>query len=104
MGEIGRAVDVTIRAVADYHAEASATPDLKEISGRKVEFDYLRVYVVYNLASVFVVGKRPCSYREGNRGVPGHIDPELGVGCRLSTHTRGSEGHLDHLYERHFQE
>jgi hypothetical protein len=50
MGEIGRAVDVTIRAVADYHAEASATPDLKEVSGRKVEFDYLRVYVFITCA------------------------------------------------------
>jgi surface polysaccharide O-acyltransferase-like enzyme len=56
MGEIGRAVDVTIRAVADYHAEASATPDLKEISGRKVEFDYLRVYVFITWLQYLLLG------------------------------------------------
>jgi surface polysaccharide O-acyltransferase-like enzyme len=46
MGAIGRAVVVTIRAVADSHAEASATLDLTQVSGRKVEFDYLRVFVI----------------------------------------------------------
>jgi surface polysaccharide O-acyltransferase-like enzyme len=43
---LGRAVVVTIRAVADNHAETSATLDLTEVSGRRVEFDYLRVFVV----------------------------------------------------------
>jgi surface polysaccharide O-acyltransferase-like enzyme len=46
MGAIGRAVVMTIRAVADSHAEAGATPDLTQVSGRKVEFDYLRVFVI----------------------------------------------------------
>jgi fucose 4-O-acetylase-like acetyltransferase len=37
---------MTIRAVADKQAEASATLDLTEVSGRKVEFDYLRAFVI----------------------------------------------------------
>ena len=35
-----------IRAVEDKQAEASATVDLTEVSGRKVEFDYLRTFAV----------------------------------------------------------
>jgi len=37
---------MTIRAVADKQAEASATLDLTEVSGRKIEFDYLRAFVI----------------------------------------------------------
>ena len=37
---------MTIRAVADNQAEANATLDLTEVSGRKVEFDYLRAFVI----------------------------------------------------------
>jgi len=37
---------MTIRAVADKQAEASATLDLTEVSGREVEFDYLRAFVI----------------------------------------------------------
>jgi len=47
------------------------------------------------LASVLVVGKRPCSPDEGNRGLRGHIDSQLGVGCRRSTNTGGSQGYLE---------
>ena len=50
------------------------------------------------MASVFVVGKRPCSYREGNSSVRRYIDSKLGVGCHHSTHTSGNEGHLDRIY------
>ena len=35
-----------IRAIVDNQAEASATLDLTEVSGRKVEFDYLRAFAV----------------------------------------------------------
>ena len=55
------------------------------------------------LASVLVVGKRPCSQHEGNDGVRRHIDSQLGVGCRHSTHTSGSEGHLGRIYAGHLQ-
>jgi hypothetical protein len=34
---------MTIRAVADKQAEASAALDLKDVSERKVEFDYLQL-------------------------------------------------------------
>ncbi|MDY6844562.1 MAG: acyltransferase [Thermodesulfobacteriota bacterium] len=37
---------MTIRAVADKQAEASATLDLTDVSGRRVEFDYLRAFVI----------------------------------------------------------
>jgi len=37
---------MTIRAVADKQAEASATTDLSKVSGRKVEFDYLRAFAI----------------------------------------------------------
>jgi surface polysaccharide O-acyltransferase-like enzyme len=37
---------MTIRVVEDNQAEASATIDQKEVSGRKVEFDYLRTFAV----------------------------------------------------------
>ncbi|MDY7033680.1 MAG: acyltransferase [Thermodesulfobacteriota bacterium] len=37
---------MTIRAVEDNQAEASATLDPTEVSGRKVEFDYLRTFAV----------------------------------------------------------
>ncbi|MDY6974477.1 MAG: acyltransferase family protein, partial [Thermodesulfobacteriota bacterium] len=37
---------MTIRVVKDYHAEASASFDLTEISRRKVSFDYLRAFAV----------------------------------------------------------
>ncbi|MGD8847564.1 MAG: acyltransferase, partial [Desulfobacteraceae bacterium] len=37
---------MTIRAVEDNQAEEYATPDLPEVSGRKVEFDYLRAFAV----------------------------------------------------------
>ncbi len=37
---------MTIRAVEDIQAEASAPIDLTEVSGRKVEFDYLRAFTV----------------------------------------------------------
>jgi surface polysaccharide O-acyltransferase-like enzyme len=37
---------VTIRAAEDTQAEACATLDLAEVSGRKVEFDYLRAFAV----------------------------------------------------------
>ena len=37
---------MTIRVVEDNQAEASATIDKKEVSGRKVEFDYLRAFAV----------------------------------------------------------
>jgi len=37
---------VTIRAAEDNQAEASTTLDLTEVSGRKVEFDYLRAFAV----------------------------------------------------------
>ncbi len=37
---------MTIRAVEDNQLEASATPDLTEVSGRKVAFDYLRAFAV----------------------------------------------------------
>jgi surface polysaccharide O-acyltransferase-like enzyme len=46
MGAVGRSAVVTIRAVADNQAEASATLDLTEVTGRKVEFDYLRAFVI----------------------------------------------------------
>ena len=34
------------RVVAKKQAEASATLDLTEVSGRRVEFDYLRAFVI----------------------------------------------------------
>jgi len=37
---------MTIRVVEDKQAESSATIDQKEVSGRKVEFDYLRAFAV----------------------------------------------------------
>lgn len=37
---------MTTRTVTDKLAEPSATPDLKDISERKVEFDYLRAFVI----------------------------------------------------------
>lgn len=37
---------MTIHSVADKQAEASATLDPTEVSGRKVEFDYLRSFVI----------------------------------------------------------
>jgi hypothetical protein len=37
---------MTIRAVADKQAEASATLDLTGVSERKVEFDYLRSFII----------------------------------------------------------
>ena len=37
---------MSIRAVEDNQAEASATLNLTEVSGRKVEFDYLRAFAV----------------------------------------------------------
>jgi len=37
---------MTIHAVADKQAEAGATRDFTEVSGRKVEFDYLRAFVI----------------------------------------------------------
>jgi hypothetical protein len=37
---------MTIRVVEDNQAESSATIDQKEVSGRKVEFDYLRTFAV----------------------------------------------------------
>ena len=46
MGAVGRSAVVTIRAVADNQTEASATLDLTEVTGRKVEFDYLRTFVI----------------------------------------------------------
>ena len=46
MDAIGRAAVMTIRAVANKQAEASATLDLTEVSGRKVEFDYLRASAI----------------------------------------------------------
>ena len=46
MGSAGRSTVLTIRAVEDNQAEASATLDLTEGSGRRVEFDYLRAFVV----------------------------------------------------------
>jgi len=46
MDKIGRAAVMTIRAVADKQIEASVTIDLTEVSGRKVEFDYLRSFVI----------------------------------------------------------
>jgi hypothetical protein len=46
MGTVGRSTIVTIRAVADNKAEASATLDLTEISEHKVEFNYLRAFIV----------------------------------------------------------
>jgi surface polysaccharide O-acyltransferase-like enzyme len=46
MGAVGRSAVVTIRAVTDNQAEASATLDLTEVTGRKVEFDYLRAFVI----------------------------------------------------------
>lgn len=46
MDAIGRAVVLMIRAAANKQAEASATLDLTKVSGRKVEFDYLRAFVI----------------------------------------------------------
>ena len=46
MDAIRKATVMTIRAVADKQAEASAALDLTEASGRKVEFDYLRAFVI----------------------------------------------------------
>jgi hypothetical protein len=46
MDTIVRAAVMTIRAVADKQAEASATLDLTDVSERKVEFDYLRAFVI----------------------------------------------------------
>jgi surface polysaccharide O-acyltransferase-like enzyme len=46
MGAVGRYTVVTIRAVADKNAEASAIIDLRKVTGRKVEFDYLRAFVI----------------------------------------------------------
>ena len=46
MGAVGRSAVVTIRAVADNQAEASTTLNLTEVTGRKVEFDYLRAFVI----------------------------------------------------------
>ena len=41
-----RTAVMTIRAVADKQAEVNATLDLTEVSERKVEFDYLRAFVI----------------------------------------------------------
>jgi surface polysaccharide O-acyltransferase-like enzyme len=46
MGAVGRYTVVTIRAVADKNTEASAIIDLRKVTGRKVEFDYLRAFVI----------------------------------------------------------
>jgi len=46
MDAIGRAALVKIRSVVDKQAKAMATRDLTEISGRRVEFDYLRAFVI----------------------------------------------------------
>ena len=46
MGSAGRSTIMTIRAVEDNQAEASAILELTEVSGRKVEFDYLRAFAV----------------------------------------------------------
>ena len=43
---IGKVVALTIGTVADELAEESATLDLEEVSGRKVEFDYLRAFAI----------------------------------------------------------
>jgi len=43
---LGRSAVMTIRVVEDNQDEASATIDKKEVSGRKVEFDYLRAFAV----------------------------------------------------------
>jgi surface polysaccharide O-acyltransferase-like enzyme len=45
-GSVGRFIIVKIRAVKDNQAKAYATLDLTEVSGRKVEFDYLRTFAV----------------------------------------------------------
>lgn len=37
---------LTIRAVGSTHAETHATPALTEVTGRRVEFDYLRAFVI----------------------------------------------------------
>ena len=37
---------MTIRANADKPTQACATPDLREVSGRRVAFDYLRAFVI----------------------------------------------------------
>jgi hypothetical protein len=37
---------LTIRAVGNNHAETRATPVLTEVTGRRVEFDYLRAFVI----------------------------------------------------------
>jgi len=46
MGLAGGSTVITIRAVEDNQAEASATLDLTKGSGRRVEFDYLRAFAV----------------------------------------------------------
>lgn len=46
MGAVGRYTVVTIRSVEDNQAEVCATLNLTEVSGRKVEFDYLRAFVI----------------------------------------------------------
>lgn len=46
MDAIGTAAVMTIRAVAERQAEASATLDPTAVSGQKVEFDYLRAFVI----------------------------------------------------------
>ena len=46
MDAIGRAAVMTIRTVADKQAEASARLDLTKVSGRRIEFDYLRACVI----------------------------------------------------------
>jgi surface polysaccharide O-acyltransferase-like enzyme len=46
MGSAGRSTIGTICAVEDNQAEVSATLDLTKVSGRKVEFDYLRSFAV----------------------------------------------------------
>jgi len=46
MGAVGRYTVVTIRAVADKNVEASAIIDLRKVNGRKIEFDYLRAFVI----------------------------------------------------------
>ena len=46
MDAIGRDAVMTIRAVADKQAEARATLDLTDVSGRNVEFDYLRAFII----------------------------------------------------------
>jgi hypothetical protein len=46
LGAIERAAVMTIRAIADPQVDERATFDLKEESGRKVAFDYLRAFVI----------------------------------------------------------